>query len=211
MNVLAHSFGSLVVAEYARRYPDLLARVIFLGSTGPRRSAAARLVRGQFADADSALLRSMYEPLAELLSGTADDPVSACQTYHERGAELAESLGRRGPTPRGSERLMEPDALRYYFRYTAQVGPRLFGDWDYTVGLESFPGALLVIYGADDADGLAVQGEWVTAVHDARLLAVPGAGKAVHVERPDAVFSAIDEFLDGRWPEGALPGRDATP
>jgi hypothetical protein len=33
----------------------------------------------------------------------------------------------------------------------------------------------------------------------------------VHVERPDAVFSAIDEFLDGRWPEGALPGRDATP
>lgn len=103
MNVVAHSFGSIIVAEYARAYPDRLGRVVFVGATAPRRSAAAALARARHAEADESLLRQISQPMAALLSGTADDPVAACKAYHEAGARLAAALGEPISRARGSE------------------------------------------------------------------------------------------------------------
>lgn len=203
MNVIAHSFGSVIVAEYARANPDRLGRVVFLGATGPRRSAAAAQARSRYAEADTSLRRELFEPLSALLSGTAEDPVAACEAYHEAGGKLAASLGEPLSKARGSECLMEPTALAYYFRYTAQVSPQSFGDWDYSSSLGSISAPLLVIYGDRDPEALAAQREWAEAVRSGGILAVHEAGKGVHVDRPDVVFPAIDVFLDGDWPKGA--------
>ncbi|HMB91161.1 MAG TPA: alpha/beta hydrolase [Rhodothermales bacterium] len=203
MDVVAHSFGSIIVAEYATLYPHRLRRIVFVGATGPRRSSAGALARGRFVDADTSLLREMYQPMSELLSGTADNPVAACEAYREAGAKLAESLGEPSVEGRGSECLMAASALSYYFRYTAQIGPASVGKWDYTTTLGSLKAPLLVIYGARDSEGIAVQREWMEAVDSARLLAITEAGKAVHVERPESVFEAINAFLGGRWPADA--------
>lgn len=203
MDVVAHSFGAILVAEYARHHPERLDRVVFLGATGPRRRAMGELMQARSARADTALARRLSETLSELLEGTAEDPVAACEAYHARGAELAADLGLLGSRGRGSECLMQPEALRYYFRYTAQLGPALFGAWDYTTGLDSLAAPLLVVHGADDPAELAIQREWLDAFPHARLLAVPEAGKGVAVDRPEVVFAAIDEFLDGGWPEEA--------
>lgn len=201
MNIVAHSFGSLIAAEYALRHPDRLGRIVFLGATGPSRSSAAELARARFAQADSILLRKVFEPMAALLSGTAQDPVAACEAYHAAGAELTASLGRLPAAGRGSECLMEPEALRYYFRYTAQVSPRLFGDWDYTSSLDSLAAPLLVIHGDNDPRALEVQRKWAAAVSRGGILIVPDAGKGAYVQQPRMVFSAIDEFFGGGWPE----------
>jgi pimeloyl-ACP methyl ester carboxylesterase len=40
------------------------------------------------------------------------------------------------------------------------------------------------------------------ALPDARLVVVPAAGHAVHLERPDAFAAALDSFLQER--QGAL-------
>ena len=32
---------------------------------------------------------------------------------------------------------------------------------------------------------------------------VPGAGHFVHFEQPEIFFGAVEEFLAGRWPQGA--------
>ncbi|WP_309890623.1 hypothetical protein [Archangium sp.] len=45
--------------------------------------------------------------------------------------------------------------------------------------------------------------EWAASIPGARLLAIPGAGHAPHLERPDLFFPAVDAFLAGGWPEGA--------
>lgn len=201
MDVVAHSFGSIIVAEYAKVYPDRLRRIVFLGATGPRRSSAAALARSRFAGADTSLLGEMYEPMSALLRGTAEDPVGACEAYHVAGAKLAKSLGEPMAEGKGSECLMPAAALSYYFRYTAQLGPASLGDWDYSTSLKTLRASLLVIYGARDSEALAVQREWTEAVDSVRLLAIADAGKAVHVERPKIVFEAIDTFLAGRWPD----------
>lgn len=97
---------------------------------------------------------------------------------------------------------MPAAALSYYFRYTAQLGPASVGAWDYSTSLGPLSAPLLVIYGDRDPEALAVQREWTTAVDSSRLLAVANAGKAVHVERPEIVFDAIDVFFAGTWPDG---------
>lgn len=203
MNIVAHSFGSILVAEYAKLYADRLRRIVFIGATGPRRSSASALARSQFSDADSTLLREMHEPLSRLMNGRAEAPVDACKAYRAAGARLARSRGEEIPEARGSECLMGAPALSYYFKYTAQLGPASVGDWDYSTSLDSLSAPLLVIYGDRDRDALAVQREWTAAVDSARLFPVADAGKAVHVQSPDLVFEAIDAFFAERWPEGA--------
>jgi pimeloyl-ACP methyl ester carboxylesterase len=62
-----------------------------------------------------------------------------------------------------------------------------------------------VIHGERDERGLAMDRSWAKSIPKARLLVIPDAGRAAYVERPNVVFPAIDEFLDGRWPNGAVP------
>jgi pimeloyl-ACP methyl ester carboxylesterase len=100
---------------------------------------------------------------------------------------------------------MPEEALRYFMRYTAWIGPDMFGDWDFTGSLRNVRTPLLVIYGNLDPDAARAQRGWAAAVPDGRMLVIPGAGKGAHADRPDLFFPAVDEFLRGRWPVGAEP------
>jgi pimeloyl-ACP methyl ester carboxylesterase len=92
---------------------------------------------------------------------------------------------------------MPVPALRYYYHYTARLAPEAFGKWDFTRSFSEVRAPLLVIHGERDDRGLAMDRSWVKAVPNARLLVIPDAGRATYVERPDAVFPAIEEFLEG--------------
>jgi pimeloyl-ACP methyl ester carboxylesterase len=99
---------------------------------------------------------------------------------------------------------MPVPALRYHYHYTARLAPQAFGEWDYTHSFREVTAPLLVIHGERDTHGLAMNRSWARAIPNGRLLVIPDAVRAAYAERPDAVFPAIDEFLDGRWPRGAL-------
>lgn len=206
MDIIAHSFGAILVAEYARRHPDHLRRVVFHGATGPKRSQAAEIRRARSENAppspDPASAERASELLRTLLAGTAEDPIAACREYERIGRELAIAQGEevlyRGTTCRAP-----PEAVRYYYHHTAQLTPASFGDWDYTRGLEDLSAPLLVVYGQDDAFGLRAQRAWVRAVPRGRLLLVPEAGKGALSANPNYVLPALEEFFQGRWPEGA--------
>jgi pimeloyl-ACP methyl ester carboxylesterase len=100
---------------------------------------------------------------------------------------------------------MPVPAVRYYYQYTARLGPEAFGKWDFTHSLSGLRAPLLVIDGERDTSGLAMERAWTRAVPNGRLLIIPSAGRAAHAERPEVVFRAIDEFLMGTWPKGAMP------
>ncbi len=61
----------------------------------------------------------------------------------------------------------------------------------------------LVLHGEQDLFPLEGAREWAASIPGARLLTIPGAGHAPHLERPDLFFPAVDAFLAGGWPEGA--------
>lgn len=198
MNILAHSFGSVIVARYAQEHPRRIGRVVLHGATGPVRERAARLARRATPSPDTALSRRAGELLGSLLEGTASDPAATCREWEALNRQMARARGE--PTRwRGSSCDAPSESIRYYFLYTAQLAPRTFGDWNFSRGLEQVSAPVLVVYSADD-DSLAVaeQRAWSSAFPNGRLLLVPGVDKGALAERPDIVVPAVIEFFTGQ-------------
>ncbi len=204
MNVIAHSFGAVLVAQYAMKYPHRLKRLVFHGATGPAWAEAVKLAKAATlpASSDTALSNRAAELLHALLNGTASDPVAACREYEEVTRKLAiaggDTVNYKGTTCKAS-----PEAVRYYYRYTAQLAPRSFGRWDFTSGLEDVSAPLLVVYGVEDSLAIPAQRQWAGAVPHGRLLLVPEAGKGALSDNPEFVLSAVETFFSGDWPEAA--------
>jgi proline iminopeptidase len=139
-----------------------------------------------------------------LVTGRALDPVAACRAYEELLREV-DSVQGHVTEPRGSSCSASPEAVEYAHRYTSQITLTSFGKWDYTEALKGVQAPLLVIYGDLDPSPVSSQQAWSVSVPHGRLLVLPGAGHRPHVDRPDVFFPAVDSFLSGRWPEGAVP------
>lgn len=206
MNLLTHSFGSILAARYAQRYPDRINRMVLHASTGPLRSQAGAYYRAKSLQAtaspDSALSSRSSELFRSLLRGTAVDPVAACREYEEIGRKLAESRGEE-VNYAGTTCDAPPEAVAYYYRYTAQLAPHYFGAWDFTGSLSGLLAPVLVVYGQQDSLGIPMQQAWVDALPDARLLLVEGAGKPALSDRPDLTVAALNAFFKGSWPDDA--------
>jgi len=215
MKLLAHSFGSILAARYAREHPGRVERIALHGATGPVRAEAARLARARAATppaADTALARRGNELLGSLLDGSAPDPVAVCREWESIGRRLAAD---RGETTawRGSTCEMPPEALLYYYEHTAQHAPRTFGNWDFRGELEEVSAPVLVVAGTRDTLDLEAQRTWAEAYPNGRLLAFDAFGKTAIADRPEAVVPALTAFLEARvdtvvrsdrWPPAAV-------
>jgi proline iminopeptidase len=200
MNLVAQSFGAIVVAEYLLAYPHRAARMVFLLPTGPNRKEASLYYRRPPETSDTAGLRLQSDILRSLMEGRAADPVAACREYEALDKRLGLVFaGRKGTTCD-----MPVPAVRYYYQYTARLGPEVFGDWDFTRSFSEVRAPLLVFHGERDEHGLAMDRSWARAIPNGRLFVISNSGRAAYVERPDVVFPVIDEFLRGTWHPGAL-------
>lgn len=206
MTLVAHSFGSILVASYAEERPDRVERMVFFGAVGPRKAEARARARSAAAPPDSALGERLREVMGALLSGTSTDPVANCREYEAIGREMALARGESGAW-KGTSCAMPPEAVRYYFRYTAQLAPRSFGDRDFTDALGHVEAPLLVIHGDLEAGATEAQRAWAAAVPNGRLLLIPDAGKGASADRPDLFYPAVETFLRGEWPAGAVEVR----
>jgi proline iminopeptidase len=64
---------------------------------------------------------------------------------------------------------------------------------------------VLTIHGTRDRNAPYGAGrEWAMVLPDARLLTIDGAAHQSWVDAPELVFGAIDRFLSGNWPPGAV-------
>lgn len=202
MKIVAHSFGAILVARYIQSHSKQVERLVFLGATGPKRTEAAKLAQKHFAAMDSATFKRYIELIQSLFDGTAANPIAACQEYENILTDLASKRGEpnnwRGTTCNSS-----PEAVAYYYRYTARRTPETFGDWDFTNAFGDIAAPLLVVYGSQDLLALPQQHAWAQAFPNGRILLVPKAGKGAIADRPDLVLPALESFFKGIWPEGA--------
>lgn len=198
MNLLAHSFGSVLAAEYARNYPTRIKRWIFHGATAPslKQELMLRKIKAKQAKAppDTTLANQASALLQELLNGSADDPKETCRDYEQISKKLALLRG-EDASYRGTTCDAPAEAVRYYYRYTARLAPQFYEGWDYTNDLGNVSAPLLVLYGQRDSVMFPAQHSWTTAVPSGRLVTVPGTGKAAFSGNPEFVFSTIDSFL----------------
>ncbi len=206
MSLLAHSFGPLIAAAYARTHPERVERMVFFGGLGPRREDAMDFARARAAQRDSAQELRWREIARRFRTGTPAEAVDACR---ENTALMNELVAAEGwPVRRGTSCDAPAEAVVYGYRYTSQLLPRSLGAYDFTRDLAGLRAPLLVITGDRDETPVPAHRAWAAAVPNGRLLLIPGGGHYPHIERPDVFYPAVDAFMGGGWPAGAV---DPTP
>ena len=73
--------------------------------------------------------------------------------------------------------------------------------WDWRQRVSSVKAPTLVIHGEEDLIPIESSQEWAGLIPQARLLIISGSGHFPHLEAPKIYFSAIEQFLNGEWPE----------
>jgi proline iminopeptidase len=198
MNVLTHSFGSIVLAEYAIKYPEHIKKAVMHGSTGPIRSEMGAYYQAKSKEnsaiPDTSLTNQASRLLSKLLTGTAEDPVGTCKNYEKLTKEIARKKGET-VNYKGSTCDAPPEAVKYYYQYTAQLGPQFVGAWDYTGKLDSMDAPVLIVYGAEDSLAIPSQQSWTTILPNSELLLVEDASKGVLSDQPEKAKTAITAFF----------------
>ncbi len=201
MTLLGHSWGVVPATLYAMQFPERVRRMILVGTIPAQRSGLQRAFQAMAAARDSVTLRRMAE-LGGILQSDPDNLV-ACREYFQLWFTpffgVREAAGRmRGDVCAGS-----PESLankQNVSRYTFAS----LGDWDWTPALGSVATPTLIIQGELDPLPIEDARAWAAAMPNARLLQLDGIGHFPHVEAPDLFFPAVEQFLRGEWPQGAI-------
>lgn len=202
LNLFGHSWGGAVVALYATRYPDRVGRLLLLGSLPATRAQFREAFATLNGRRDSTGLRRLEERRAVRLANPGD--ARACRAYYEEWFSVAFDDPNAMRRTRGDFCAGTPDALANKVKSVDRYTMASLGEWDWRPSLRAVTAPTLVILGTRDFMSTASGREWAAALPNGRLLQIEGGGHFIYLERPDPFFGAVDAFLAGRWPDGAV-------
>ncbi|HJU86817.1 MAG TPA: alpha/beta hydrolase, partial [Gemmatimonadota bacterium] len=78
-----------------------------------------------------------------------------------------------------------------------------FGEWQWDTLMREIQAPVLVIHGRQDFAPVAGSEAWSRAYPNSRILIIENSGHFPFMEQPTEFFSAVEEFLGGRWPAKA--------
>jgi len=201
LTLLGHSWGAAPAALYAMQYPERVRRVILVGTIPAERSGLVRAFQVMAATRDSATLRRMAE-LSRIRQANPDDR-AACREYYQLWFTPFFGASEAASRMKGNVCAGSPESLKNkqnVDRFTLAS----LGNWDWTMSLSRAAVPTLIIHGELDPLPIEDARKWAAAMPNARLLELKGIGHFPYVEAPEAFFAAVDQFLTGDWPEGAI-------
>ena len=197
LTLIGESWGAGLAALYASNYPHHVSRLLLLGPMPPTKAFATL----RFDRADDSM--NFYELIAELRQSMPNtgDPVALCETFNNIYLQVyfanpADIVRRRGNACNAP-----PEAVRNWMVVSDATFASL-GDWDFLPMLSHLQTKALIVEG-EQSITLGGTRAWASAMPNARLLLVPGAGHFPQVEQPALFFAAIEHFLSGSWPQDA--------
>jgi pimeloyl-ACP methyl ester carboxylesterase len=199
--LLGHSYMGLLVVLYAMKHPDRVTRVVQIGPSEPRHGKPypAHLT------ANDGVVQQVFTKLAELQKEpAAREPEEQCRKFWSvLGAIYVTNVA-------DAARIIDwgrcdlPNERNFMKYWMGSVMPSikaldLTGD-----DFAKVTSPVLTIHGTKDRSAPYGGGrEWALLLPNARLVTVEGGGHAPWIESPKEVFSAIETFLAGAWPESA--------
>ena len=202
MMLLGWSHYGMMTAVYTIRHPERVSRLVQMTPGTPRRTPYLdEGMKTMTARADAAAQARLED---RRKAGEFDrNPEAYCR--EDRRVSLVAFVA----DPRDAEKL-ELDSCRFVNEQAERQGAwwgALFGsmgDWDYRREAAALTVPRLVIQGEKDFIPMGGSREWVAGNSNARLFVIPAVGHFPHVEAPETFFPAVETFLRGGWPEGAL-------
>jgi len=203
MMLLGWSHYGMMTAVYTIRHPDRVARLVQMTPGAPRRTPYLdEGMKTMAARADAAARAKLEE--RKKAGMFAENPEALCR--ENRRVSLAAFVADQADVAK-----IELESCRFYNEQEANQNRwwgALFGsmgDWDYRAPARTLAVPRLVVHGERDFIPLGGSREWVAGNDNARLFLIPDVGHFPHIERPDVFFPAVERFLSGDWPEGAVP------
>jgi len=201
LTLLGHSWGAAPAALYAMQYPERVRRMILVGTIPAQQSALAKAFESMAAARDSATLRRMTE-LSRIREANPADR-AACREYYQLWFTPFFGASNAASRMKGNVCAGSPESLTNkpnVGRFTLAS----LGNWDWNTSLRRVRVPTLIIHGELDPLPIESAREWAAAMPNARLLALKGVGHFPYVETPEVFFAAVNRFLKGDWPEGAI-------
>ncbi len=197
MVLIGWSGLGMEMAVYTIRHPGRVMRLVQVSPVAARdqpHNPAAYRTRAERIDttAVSALMRRNEK------GEFAGDPGGYCRAL----AALTRTASLADPSRAGDL----PDTCRFPNEYPDSLAPLFqsllgsFAGYDWRDEIAGLTVPRLVIHGAQDAFPVEGSREWVPPGSHARLMVISNAGHFPFLERPDLFFSAVEAFLEGRWP-----------
>lgn len=207
LSLIGVSWGAGIALHYGIAYPGSLDRVVFLSPMPP----TGRFFVQRFARLDSLRpgeTRSRLRTIDSLWSRASDSELPALcrESFHLSGALYQEG----GPGSREAQGdVCDYPAPVLRHRRLARVAAltALGAEFDFASALGRLTTPALVIEGERSKVPLDATRFWARHAARSRLLLIPGAGHRSWLDRPGRLFPAIDTFLRGEWPDGAVEVR----
>lgn len=206
MMLLGWSHYGMMTAVYTIRNPEHVARLVQMTPGTPRRTPYLdEGMKTMAARGDAAALAKLEE--RKKAGEFANDAEALCR--ENRRVSLAAFVADPADVAK-----IELDSCRFFNEQETNQNAwwgALFGsmgDWDYRAQARALTVPRLVVHGEKDFIPLGGSREWVAGNASARLLLIPDVGHFPQLEAPDVFFPAVEKFLSGAWPEGAVPVSD---
>jgi proline iminopeptidase len=201
LTLFGHSWGVALAALYAMQYPERVRRMILVGAIPAERSSLVSAFQAMAAARDSATLRRMTE-LARIRGANPSDR-AACREYYQLWFTPFFGASKAASRMKGNVCAGSPESLKNKQNVDKFTFASL-GNWDWTTSLSRVVVPTLIIQGELDPLPIESARKWAAAMPNARLLELKGVGHFPYVETPEVFFAAVDRFLRGGWPEGAI-------
>lgn len=199
MVLVGESWGAGLAALYAMEHPQRVRRLLLLGPMPPSRALMTR----RLGKTDERL--DFSKRLADFRRElpTTSDPLALCREFFAayRAALFFDPVAftRR----RGSSCDAPAEGVRNYMLVNDATFGSL-GEYDFIPMLGRLGIPALIVEGEQSISTLDSAHAWAEAMPTARLLLIPGSGHFPQVEQPRLFFPAVEDFLDGGWPKGAV-------
>ena len=176
---VGYSLGARTALHVALAHPDAVRGLVLEGGSPGIADSVERAAR---ADADAALAASIErDGLERFVDAWLAQPLFATQASLPADVRRRERARRLGGSAAG---------------YAAALRAMGTGTQEPLWGrLAEIRARVLLVAGARDVKYCGLARAMAAALRDARVAIVPGAGHAVHLERPDAWLDEVESFL----------------
>ncbi len=203
VSLIGWSYSGAVVALYTIEYPNNVKRVIQIGSIPPRKNPYwnqfKTLLSSRRDSSDLKMLSDIYKRFQE--SGNHEIYI---QEYYKITHKAQKYNNNTDEWFRKDFYTLENERPDNVWNFILPTIITSFGDWDFREKLSKLKIPVLTIHGDYDAIPLDSAHEWSQLFLNGRFLNIHNAGHFPWLEQPEIFFPAVNQFLNGEWPEMSI-------